>query len=104
MPGGVKAARTARASLRVVRMAAEADVPVIPIVVWGGQRILTKGRRFRLRRAWHSRIVIAVGKPIMVVEWADPDADVVILRAALRELIAEAKLRDDTPPENASGR
>jgi 1-acyl-sn-glycerol-3-phosphate acyltransferase len=32
------------------RLAIEADVPLIPIVVWGGQRIWTSGRKPKLRR------------------------------------------------------
>jgi 1-acyl-sn-glycerol-3-phosphate acyltransferase len=32
------------------RLAIEADVPLIPVVVWGGQRIWTSGRKPKLRR------------------------------------------------------
>ncbi|WP_292604611.1 1-acyl-sn-glycerol-3-phosphate acyltransferase [Nocardioides sp. REDSEA-S30_B4] len=34
-----------------VRIAADADVPLIPIVVWGTQRILAKGRKLDLSRS-----------------------------------------------------
>jgi len=45
------------------RMAIAADVPIIPHVVWGAQRIWTKGHP---RNMWRSKvpITIAVGEPI----------------------------------------
>lgn len=47
-----------------VRMAAEAGVPLLPTVVWGSQRILTKGRSKDLTRG--RTIAIAVGEPLHV--------------------------------------
>ena len=41
------------------RMAMEADVPLLPVVVWGGQRVWTTGRKPELRR--HVPVVIEVG-------------------------------------------
>jgi 1-acyl-sn-glycerol-3-phosphate acyltransferase len=75
-----------------VRMAAQAGVPVIPVVVWGGQRILTKGRRFSLRRARHSIVVIAIGEPRFPGRSAD-DAEVqtTALHGALQALVNEAE-------------
>lgn len=45
------------------RMAIEADVPIIPIVIWGAQRVWTKGFPKRLGRT-NTPISIAVGEPI----------------------------------------
>lgn len=45
------------------RMAIEADVPIIPIVIWGAQRVWTKGHPKRLGRT-NTPISIAVGEPI----------------------------------------
>ncbi|MFC4124058.1 lysophospholipid acyltransferase family protein [Nocardia rhizosphaerae] len=45
------------------RMAIEADVPIIPIVIWGAQRVWTKGFPKRLGRT-NTPISIAVGTPI----------------------------------------
>lgn len=45
------------------RMAIEADVPIIPHIVWGAQRIWTKGRPKNLYRP-KVPIFIAVGEPI----------------------------------------
>ena len=41
-----------------VRMAQEAGVPILPCVIWGSQRIMTKGRPRDLRRGQHIRVVI----------------------------------------------
>jgi 1-acyl-sn-glycerol-3-phosphate acyltransferase len=40
------------------RMAMEAGVPILPVVIWGSQRIFTKNRKKDLRRGAHVRIVI----------------------------------------------
>jgi 1-acyl-sn-glycerol-3-phosphate acyltransferase len=46
------------------RMAIAADVPIVPHVIWGAQRIWTKGHPKNLRRP-KVPIAIAVGEPIM---------------------------------------
>ncbi|MFE3441819.1 lysophospholipid acyltransferase family protein [Nocardia sp. NPDC059180] len=51
------------------RMAIEADVPIIPIVIWGAQRVWTKGFPKRLGRT-STPISIAVGEPIQPDESA----------------------------------
>jgi 1-acyl-sn-glycerol-3-phosphate acyltransferase len=45
------------------RMAIEAGVPVIPVVIWGAQRVWTKGFPKKLGRT-KTPISIAVGEPI----------------------------------------
>ena len=49
------------------RMAIEADVPIIPVVIWGAQRVWTKGFPKRLGRT-NTPISIAVGEPIQPFE------------------------------------
>jgi 1-acyl-sn-glycerol-3-phosphate acyltransferase len=44
------------------RMAMEAGVPLVPSVVWGTQRLLTKGRKRELVR--HVPILVRVGEPL----------------------------------------
>lgn len=44
------------------RMSLEAEVPLIPIIVWGGHRLWTSGRRPKLTR--HVPVVVHVGAPI----------------------------------------
>jgi 1-acyl-sn-glycerol-3-phosphate acyltransferase len=46
------------------RMALEAEVPLLPVVVWGGQRVWTTGRRPVRRR--HTPVTIQVGPAIEV--------------------------------------
>ena len=45
------------------RMALEADVPIIPVIVWGAQRIATKGRPRHLGRT-RTPVMVSVGEPI----------------------------------------
>jgi 1-acyl-sn-glycerol-3-phosphate acyltransferase len=60
------------------RMAMEAGVPILPVVIWGSQRIFTKNRKKDLRRGAHVRIV--VGEPFSV----DPAGDAVAVTADLK--------------------
>ena len=52
------------------RMAAAADVPLIPMALWGGQRIYTKGRRRDLSRG--KAVTMAAGEPFHPAAGADP--------------------------------
>lgn len=45
------------------RMAAEAGVPIIPMIVWGAQRIWTKGHPGNLRYA-RVPVIVSVGAPL----------------------------------------
>jgi 1-acyl-sn-glycerol-3-phosphate acyltransferase len=80
-----------------VRMAAEAGVPLVPVVVWGGHRLLTKGggrRRVEvgLRRAFRARIVVTVGEPRHLPHTGlDVEAESARLRSALRALLRDAQ-------------
>ncbi|MBC7443658.1 MAG: 1-acyl-sn-glycerol-3-phosphate acyltransferase [Ramlibacter sp.] len=65
--GGVNASFTVRElKSGAIRMAAEAQVPVIPIAVWGGHRLLTKNHKPSLREASGVPICFAVGEPFTV--------------------------------------
>ncbi|MBF6173499.1 lysophospholipid acyltransferase family protein [Nocardia blacklockiae] len=64
------------------RMAIEAGVPIIPMVIWGAQRVWTKGHPKRLGRT-NTPISIAVGAPI-----APPAVDAADIAAAAAELTA----------------
>jgi 1-acyl-sn-glycerol-3-phosphate acyltransferase len=52
------------------RMAQAADVPILPMALWGSQRVYTKGRRPELRRG--KAVTIAVGEPFRPDPTADP--------------------------------
>jgi 1-acyl-sn-glycerol-3-phosphate acyltransferase len=80
-----------------VRMALEAGVPVLPTVIWGSQRVWTKGRSKRLGR---SRVPISVriGAPISVADGDDVVAVTETLRARMTELLhASQEAYPDAP-------
>jgi 1-acyl-sn-glycerol-3-phosphate acyltransferase len=71
-----------------VRMAGHAGVPLIPMVIWGSQRVWTKGRRRRLGRH-HVPILIAVGEPMTIAPTQDRDAVTRDLRERMGALLEE---------------
>ncbi|WP_407687855.1 lysophospholipid acyltransferase family protein [Mycobacterium sp. HUMS_1102779] len=72
------------------RMAGEAKVPIVPVIVWGAQRIWTKDRPRQLGRN-HVPVDVRVGAPLRA------DADVAetgaALRAAMTKLLHQAQER-----------
>jgi 1-acyl-sn-glycerol-3-phosphate acyltransferase len=52
------------------RMAASAKVPLIPVVIWGSQRVWTKGLPKRLGRT-RTPVTVSVGEPVEVSRDAD---------------------------------
>jgi 1-acyl-sn-glycerol-3-phosphate acyltransferase len=71
------------------RMALEAGVPLIPVAVWGGQRIWTTGRKPKLRR--HVPIVIKVGSAIEVTGQESAAALTAVLHERLTKLAEEVQ-------------
>jgi 1-acyl-sn-glycerol-3-phosphate acyltransferase len=67
------------------RLALAAGAPLVPVSVWGGQRLWTKGRRPALSR--HLPVTIAVGPPVPVLLGDDPATLTVRLGDRLRELL-----------------
>ncbi|WP_406048522.1 lysophospholipid acyltransferase family protein [Kribbella sp. NBC_00889] len=81
-----------------VRMAAEAGVPVVPLILWGTQRMLTKDHPRDFSR--HRAIAITVGEPITV----GTDDDAAEATAHLRTTMAgmlDRTIRDY--PEQPAG-
>lgn len=70
------------------RMAMEAGVPLLPTVVWGSQRIMTKGRKRDLTRGTPLRIV--VGEPFTPEPGSDPVAVTADLKRRMSALLDEA--------------
>ena len=65
--GGVNTSFTVRElKTGTVRMAAEAGVPIIPIAIWGGHRLMTKGHKRSLKEAYGVPISFVIGEPITV--------------------------------------
>ena len=62
--GGVNASFTVRdLKSGTARMAQEARVPIVPIAVWGGHRLLTKNHKPSLGEAYRTPISFVVGAP-----------------------------------------
>ena len=72
------------------RMAAEAGVPILPVVIWGSQRVWTKGHPKRLGRTGVP-IIIAVAEPIPVAGDADPEAVTAQYKAVMADLLQIAR-------------
>jgi 1-acyl-sn-glycerol-3-phosphate acyltransferase len=73
------------------RMAMEAGVPLLPCVIWGSQRIFTKGRKKDLTRG--TPLTIAVGEPFTPDPAADAVAVTADLKARMETLLDEARAR-----------
>lgn len=72
-----------------VRLAQEAGVPVLPVTIWGSQRVWTKGHPKRMGRN-HVPLLITVGEPIPVAADEDTVAATARVHAAM-----DAQLRAD---------
>jgi 1-acyl-sn-glycerol-3-phosphate acyltransferase len=79
------------------RMAAEAGVPVIPMVLWGSQRVLTKGQPRNLRKARHTPILMSLGTPVPPGELTDPAAGTALLFDVMSKLLDDAQRRYPAP-------
>ena len=73
-----------------VAMARAADVPLLPMGIWGSQRIWTKDRKPTIRGARHVPIVITLGEPIDAKASADPAGE---LLAAMQKALDESRAR-----------
>lgn len=79
-----------------VRMARAADVPLIPMIIYGGQRLLFYGHRDLSRG---KPIAITVGEAIPVPRGESPDAVAEVLREQMKELLDATIARyPDKPP------
>jgi 1-acyl-sn-glycerol-3-phosphate acyltransferase len=81
------------------RLAMEAGVPLLPVALWGTQRLWTKGRPRHLSRR-HTPVTISVGPP---VEAAPGDQAAIVTRRigdSLRSLLHEAQ---EAYPDQPSG-
>ena len=85
----------------VVRLAMGAGVPVIPTIIWGSQRIWTKGVPRDLRRK-HVPITIVLGKPFYFTKDQDVTAAEAELRATMIEMLH--KVQDSYPDSHAGQR
>ncbi len=72
-----------------VRLAQEAEVPVLPTTIWGSQRVWTKGHPRRLGRH-NIAIHLTVGAPMPIAPDEDPEA----ATARVKEVMQEQLLAD----------
>lgn len=72
------------------RMAASAGVPLIPMALWGTQRLWTKGRP---RRLWqrHVPISVLIGEPLRPGRRDDQEAVALELRERMQALLDQAQ-------------
>lgn len=84
------------------RLAQDADVPLIPMVVWGGQRMMSKGTPRSLRRG--TTIAITVGEPITVTPTDDPHEVTAHLRTVLEDLLEQTIARYPDQPDSDDDR
>jgi 1-acyl-sn-glycerol-3-phosphate acyltransferase len=69
-----------------VRMAQAAGVPVVPMVIWGSQRVWTKGHPKRLGRT-NVPIMLSVGEPILAGRKDNADDVNAQIRARMTDLL-----------------
>ncbi len=69
-------------------LAADTGVPLIPVLVWGGQRVITKGIPLSWRRARHAQIHIEFGAPLPAPAGSDPAEVTAELRTVLSTMVA----------------
>ncbi|WP_326945606.1 1-acyl-sn-glycerol-3-phosphate acyltransferase [Amycolatopsis sp. NBC_01307] len=82
-----------------VRMAAAANVPVVPMALWGTQRLWTKGRPKDLTRR-HVPVSILIGEPMHPAKGDDWDVVTKELRDRMSALVDRAQA--DYPDRPAS--
>jgi 1-acyl-sn-glycerol-3-phosphate acyltransferase len=65
------------------RMARAAGVPLIPVTLWGSQRVWTKGRKPTIRAARHIPISITIGTPLQPSRGPGTDTALLTVMSAL---------------------
>ena len=80
-----------------VRLAQASGTPLVPVAVWGSQRLFTTGRpKDFTSRGRH--ILISVGEPIPAPKKADGDELTAVLRARLQSLLDDLQRRTPEQP------
>ena len=81
-----------------VRLAQGAGVPVIPVAVWGSQRIITKKRKPDFGRN-HFPISVTFGEPIFIPKGADIAAEEANLKVKMSELLHQVQSNYPDAPQ-----
>ncbi len=69
-----------------IRLAADAGVPIIPTIVWGGQRVYTKGVKPNFKRG-KAPVTVSFGEAIHYAPNVDIDAAVAELRGVMTTML-----------------
>ena len=81
-----------------VRMAQAADVPLIPMAIWGSQRVWTKGHPKRLGRT-NTPVTLSVGEPLKVTRKDNAEEANALLRERMTaQLHADQDAYPQLPP------
>lgn len=83
------------------RMAGAAKVPIVPMALWGPQRMWTKGRPRRLLQR-HVPITIAVGEPLIPAPRGNGDATMIELRQRMSALAEGLQRAYPVEPRSAA--
>ena len=81
------------------RMALAAGVPIVPVTIWGTQRLWTKGHKRQLTRR-NTPVTISIGKPVRAAEGDDALEVTRRIGEAMKTLLHQAQ---DTYPEKPEG-
>jgi 1-acyl-sn-glycerol-3-phosphate acyltransferase len=84
-----------------VRLAAAARVPLLPVVIWGSQRVWTKDHPKRLGRT-RTPITVRVGAPLAVSPKADMAAVTDLLRDQMTTMLDEVRQHYPDQPAGPS--
>jgi len=91
-----------RGKTGTVRLAQDTGAPLIPVAIWGTQRILTKWRPKNFKR--RIPVVVNVGKAIVAHPDEDPQEATDRLMGAITDLLGEAQARYPQDPANDEDR
>jgi 1-acyl-sn-glycerol-3-phosphate acyltransferase len=94
---GISTSYTVRALMPgAAALAAETGAPLVPVALWGGQRIATAHRRVEVRRG--RPVSIRVGAPYVVPPGADPRQATRDLGRTLQAMLDELQHRPEHQP------
>ena len=85
----------------VIRLAIESGAPVLPTIIWGSQRILTKRQPRNFKRS-NIPIYIAIGEPLYFKKDEDPEIGLKLLRREMEKLLHE--VQGDYPDSHIGAR
>lgn len=81
------------------RMAAAAGVPLVPMIVWGSQRIMTKGRKPDLQRS--ATVLVRIGESLHPSRSDDTELVTTELKARMQALLDTAQSDYPATPQKA---